>query len=76
VAAAVHRGQVVSGWDLAAQQPKLAQRAVPAGSVYWLEDLEATPEALRKLAETGLWTTAADNSPRRSEGFNRFILAT
>jgi CRISPR-associated protein Cmr3 len=76
VAAAVPRAQVVSGFDLARWQPKPAQRAAPAGSVYWLEDLDATPEALRKLAERGLWTEAQYNDDlRRAEGFNRVALA-
>jgi CRISPR-associated protein Cmr3 len=76
VCAAVPRAEVVSGWDLAQWQPKSAQRAAPAGSVYWLEDLDATPEALRKLAERGLWTDAQYNSDmRRAEGFNRIALA-
>lgn len=76
VCAAVPRTQVVSGFDLARWQPKTAQRAAPAGSVYWIEDLEATPEALRKLAARGLWTDEAyDRDPRRSEGFNRFVWA-
>ncbi|MGC8761155.1 MAG: type III-B CRISPR module-associated protein Cmr3, partial [Bryobacteraceae bacterium] len=45
VAAAAARAETVSGWDLAREAPKPAQRAVPAGSVYWLDDLEADEEA-------------------------------
>jgi CRISPR-associated protein Cmr3 len=75
VCAAVPRAEVVSGWDLARGQPKPAQRAAPTGSVYWLEDLQATPEALRKLAETGLWSGACEDASRRAEGFNRVWLA-
>ena len=76
VCAAVPRAEVISGWDLAQRQPKPAQRVAPAGSVYWLDGLEATPEALGKLAEHGLWTDAAENPQRRAEGFNRFSFAT
>ena len=75
VAAAVPRAEVISGWDLAKWQPKPAQKVAPTGSVYWLENLTATSEALRKLAECGLWLAPEDNSSRRAEGFNRFILA-
>lgn len=76
VCAAVPRTQVVSGFDLASWQPKTAQRAAPAGSVYWIEELEATPEALRKLVARGLWTDSQyDGDPRRAEGFNRLTLA-
>jgi len=76
VCAAVPRAQVVSGFDLARWQPKPAQRAVPAGAVYWLAGLEASAEQLRKLAERGLWADAQYNSDlRRAEGFNRVALA-
>lgn len=76
VCAAVPRSQVVSGFDLARWRPKTAQRAAPAGSVYWIEDLEATPEALCKLVARGLWTDDAyERDPRRAEGFNRLIWA-
>ncbi len=75
VCAAVPRAEVVSGWDLAKWQPKPAQRTAPAGSVYWLEELQATPEALRKLAERGLWNEPCEDDVRRAEGFNRFTFA-
>lgn len=75
VCAVVPRAETVSGWDLALRKPKPAQRAAPAGSVYWLEDLEATPEAISKLADYGLWLPGADHEPRRTEGFNRFVFA-
>lgn len=76
VCAAVPRAQVVSGFDLARWQPKTALRAAPAGSVYWIEELQATPEALRKLVARGLWTDGAyDRDTRRAEGFNRVMLA-
>jgi len=75
VCAAVPRAEVVSGWDLAKWQPKPAQRAAPTGSVYWLDELEATPEALREWVERGLWIEAGADSSRRAEGFNRASLA-
>lgn len=37
--AAVPRFDTISGWDLARQQPKTAQRVAPAGSVYWFDEL-------------------------------------
>lgn len=74
--AAVPRAEVISGWDLARWRPKPAQRAAPAGSVYWLEELEATPEQLRKLADHGLWPEQGYDATRRAEGFNRFTFAT
>jgi CRISPR-associated protein Cmr3 len=75
VCAAVPRAEVVSGWDLAKWQPKPARRAAPTGSVYWLADLEATPEALRKLAGQGLWSDPCEDTVRRAEGFNRAAIA-
>lgn len=75
VCAAMTRADVISGWDLAARQPKVAHRAAPGGSVYWLDDIEATPEALGKLVELGLWIDPAENPHRRAEGFNRFAFA-
>ena len=70
------RPQIVSGFDIARSTPKPALRAAPAGSVYWLEDLDATPAALAKLAETGLWLSGLHNDPRRAEGFNRITFAS
>jgi len=75
VAAALSRAEVVSGWDLARRRPKTALRAAPAGSVYWVEELEATPASLRKLADEGLWSEQCEDAPRRAEGFNRITIA-
>ncbi len=75
VCTAVPRFDTVSGWDLARWQPKPAQRAAPAGSVYWLDELNASPEALRKLDERGLWAESCEDAARRAEGFNRFTFA-
>jgi len=72
--AAVARAETVSGWDLARRAPKPARRVAPTGSVYWIDQLEATPEALDKLVETGLWLDADENPSRRAEGFNRIVL--
>ena len=72
VCAAVPRPEVVSGFDLAERRPKPAQRAAPAGSVYWLDELDATADALRNLAARGLWPDRGENAARRAEGFNRF----
>ena len=73
--ATVSRAEVVSGFDVAKGAPKPAQRTAPTGSVYWLEDLEATPESLRNLAARGLWSHPVENAARRAEGFNRISLA-
>lgn len=75
VCAAVTRADVISGWDLAQRQPKPAERVAPTGSVYWLDDLDTTPEALGKLAGQGLWSPDANNAQRRAEGFNRYTFA-
>ena len=74
--AAVPRAEVVSGFDIARGRPKSAQRAVPTGSVYWLEALEATPEALQQLVAQGFWSSTVEDPARRAEGFNRLAIAT
>ncbi len=76
VCAAMPRVETVSGWDMAHWRPKPAQRVAPAGSVYWLDELEVTAEQLRKLAAHGLWPKQSYDAQRRAEGFNRFTFAT
>ena len=71
VCAAVPRSEVISGFDLSKQCPKPAQRVAPLGSVYWLDELDATANALRNLAARGLWSEPVENAARRAEGFNR-----
>lgn len=75
VAACVPRAELISGWDLAREQPKPALRVAPAGSVYWLDELEASADQLRALAEGGLWSELYLDPMRRAEGFNRIWLA-
>jgi CRISPR-associated protein Cmr3 len=75
VSATVPRSETISGWDLANWQPKAAQRAAPTGSVYWLDQLQATPDTLGKLADGGFWSDACEDTHRRAEGFNRFDFA-
>lgn len=75
VSAAFGRPEVVSGWDLARWAPKAAERAVPVGAVYWLDDLDTTPAALRKLVKNGLWADPCEDLVRRAEGFNRCAVA-
>ena len=78
VAATVPRSTVVSGWDLAHKRPKASQRAAPAGSVYWFENLKGGTTGLRKLVDAGLWSCMAENDvdlSRRAEGFNNVQIA-
>lgn len=75
-AAAVPRAEVVSGWDLAARGPKPAERMAPAGSVWWIDELEATADALAVLLDRGLWAHPAGSViAREAEGFNRIAIA-
>jgi CRISPR-associated protein Cmr3 len=55
--------------DLAVAEP------ANSGSVFWIEELAASVEQLRKLAEGGLWSDSWNDAQRRAEGFNRFTLA-
>lgn len=70
--AAAPRLETLSGWDLAHHRPKPAVRAVPAGSVYWLDDFQGDVEALATLQRDGL---ALIDAARRAEGFNACLLA-
>ena len=71
--AAVPRFDIVSGWDIALQQPKTAQRVVPAGSVYWFDQLEGDAGKLATWVAGGLWGDNA-NRQRRAEGYNLAML--
>lgn len=77
ICASVPRYTVISGWNLAEWKPKIAQRAVPTGTVYWFELLEGGLEQLCNLANHGLWIESEDNydRQRQAEGFNQIIVA-
>lgn len=74
ICAATPRFEVISGWDLAAWAPKDAERAVPAGAVYWFEDFAGDPGKLAEWVAGGLWVHDSDRV-RRAEGFNNALLA-
>ena len=76
IAAAVHRADTVSGWDLANWHPKAAQRMAPVGSVYWFDDFQGKTEALGKLAAQGFWAISPyPDRARQAEGFNNVLVA-
>lgn len=75
VSACVARAETVSGWDLARELPKKAQRCAPAGSVYWVDQVQADEASLRALAGQGLWPEPCPDEFRRAEGFNRVWIA-
>lgn len=60
---------MVSGWDLFNWKPKNAERAVPAGSVYWFDELQGDPGKLAEWVAGGEWGANADPQ-RRAEGYN------
>lgn len=78
VCAAIGRHEVISGWDLANWRPKTAQRAVPAGSVYWFDEFDGDAGKLANWVAQGLWTDneilPPDLQQRRAEGFNSALL--
>jgi len=73
----LNRAEVISGWDIANKRPKVAERVVPAGSLYWFDQMQGDISALDKLATEGLWQQNDDNNnqARRIEGYNRILLA-
>lgn len=75
VTASVPRHQVISGWNLAKWEPKPAERVVPIGSVYWLDDVQcdtgtSLQDALQQLLLSDI------DPQRRAEGYNACVLAT
>jgi len=73
MAAALPRHQVISGWDLADQVPKPAQKVMPAGACYWFKVEEGDTAALMELYEKGLWVLMEKEHPvyrRKREGWN------
>ena len=74
ITASVPRHQVISGWNLAEWKPKPAERVVPMGSVYWLEDVQCdTATSLQDALQALL---LRDTDPQRcAEGYNACQLA-
>lgn len=74
--AALGRRDMVSGWDLYQWQPKPAQAAVPAGSVYWFDEFDGDFDKLAAWVNQGLWPQNPDTlqQTRRAEGYNRALL--
>ena len=74
------RHQVISGWDVAEDRPKPAQKVVPAGAVYSFERRNGDLSALSELLQEGLWPLFGDEAKtypwaqRRAEGFNNVLL--
>jgi CRISPR-associated protein Cmr3 len=69
--AVVPRPLLAGGWDLAKRWPKPLRRAVPAGSVYWLD--EESPAPLDSwsepdMAKQGFGLMLAGHQPRRNHG--------
>ncbi len=73
--AVVPRFDIISGWNLALEQPKTALRVAPAGSVYWFDQFEGNAGKLAEWVSGGLWSDNHDKQ-RRAEGFNRAWLGT
>ncbi|MFN3414195.1 MAG: type III-B CRISPR module-associated Cmr3 family protein [Thermoanaerobaculum sp.] len=80
VGCSVARAQVVSGWDLAAHQPKPAQPAIPPGSVFYFKGPK--PETPPFVAGLEAWL-ASEKEPkpaeyvwrqRLAEGFNLTLI--
>lgn len=78
-AAAVPRHWTVSGWDLAHQRPKPAQKVIPVGSCYWFQVEEGNTRALHRLYEEGLWPLMPEGRVdvrRKREGWNHVWFGT
>ncbi len=74
VCAAIKGYETLSGWNMVENTPKMAMKTVPAGSVYWFEDLKGDGNALKKMVESGIFESMRDQQ-RVAEGYNRAELA-
>ena len=74
VTASIPRHQVVSGWNLSARKPKPAERIVPLGSVYWLDEVKTDGSISLQNALQQLLLTNTDPQ-REAEGYNACTLA-
>jgi CRISPR-associated protein Cmr3 len=60
---------LAGGWDLANRRPKPLHRAVPAGSVFWIDDeAPATLDSWSEKAKEGFGLMLAGDQPRRNDG--------
>ncbi len=76
ITASVARADTISGWDIAAHQPKPALKSVSSGSVYWFDQFEGDVNALGKLVEQSLFAISDyPDRKRRAEGFNNIMIA-
>lgn len=75
VCAAVSGYESLSGWNMVKNIPKTAMRTVPAGCVYWFDNLEGPVNVLKELVNNGLWEDNSDKQ-RAVEGYNRAVIAT
>ena len=74
-AACIGRPLVVSGWDVAKNQPKATRRLAPAGSVYFV-GLDGTPEAIETWVRN-VWLACVSDDPRDSlDGFGLAMVGT
>lgn len=74
-AACVGRALVVSGWDVAKNQPKASRRLAPAGSVYFVR-LEGTPGAIETWVRDVWLGCVSDERRDCLDGFGLAMIGT
>lgn len=76
-AIAIHRPQVVSGWDLEKRAPKPTRRLAPAGTVLFLSFAKDThPDALKEWVKAVWMQCISDSEQERLDGFGLVALGT
>ncbi len=77
VCAAINGYETISGWNMVANLPKPAIKMVPAGSVYWFDNLEGNIAGLSEYLENGICFSSCDmpDKQRVVEGFNKAFVA-
>lgn len=73
VTTSIPRHHVISGWDLAKWQPKPAERVVPTGAIYWLDDIQYSGTSLQTALQDLLLCHL--DPQRKAEGYNACLIA-
>jgi CRISPR-associated protein Cmr3 len=73
-AIAVHRYQVISGWDYLTHSPKPTRRVVPAGTTFYLSFKGQNKEAIEKWVRSVWFSNVSDAIRHRHDGFGLAVL--
>ncbi len=75
-AVAIHRYQVISGWDYLTHSPKPTRRVVPAGTTFYVSFKGQNKAAIKAWAESIWFSNVSDSFRDRHDGFGLAVLGT